>query len=84
MLIIRKLSEDDVDALDEITSNDQVYRFIPPFQKSCGNLIAAIRNLGGREFDKERMIGAGIYLCGEPNTLIGLAEMFDIRRRKSR
>ena len=85
MLIIRKMTEDDVGALNEITSNDNVYRYIPPFlyKKSRGNLLAAIRNLGGREFDKKRMICAGIYLCGEPDRLIGLAEMFDYKMRKN-
>jgi len=84
MLIIRKMTEDDVDALNEITSNDNVYRYIPPFlyKKSRGNLLAAIKNLGGREFDKKRMICAGIYLCREPDRLIGLAEMFDYKIRK--
>ncbi len=30
-LVIRKMTEDDVDALSEITNNDLVYRYIPPF-----------------------------------------------------
>lgn len=83
MIIIRKMTEDDLDALNEITSNDNVYRYIPPFlyKKSRGNLLAAIRNLGAREFDKKRMIIAGIYQREEPNRLIGLAEMFDYKKR---
>lgn len=83
MLIIRKMTEDDIDFLSEITNNDNVYKYIPPFlyKKSCGNLLAAIRNLGGREFDKKRKIDAGIYLSAEPNRLIGFAEMFDYKKR---
>lgn len=83
MLIIRKMTADDIDSLAEITNNDNVYKYIPPFlhKKSRGNLIAAIRNLGGREFDKKRSIVAGIYLCDEPEKLIGLAEMFDYKKR---
>lgn len=85
LLIIRKMTEDDIEALNKITSNDNVYRYIPPFlyKKSRGNLLAAIRNLGGREFDKKRRIGAGIYLCEDPNNLIGIAEMFDYKKRKN-
>lgn len=85
MMIIRKMTENDLDALNEITGNDYAYRYIPSFlyKKSRGNLLAAIRNLGGREFDKKRMIGAGIYLCAEPDRLIGLAEMFDYTARKN-
>ena len=83
MLIIRKMTEEDIDFLSEITDNDNVYQYIPPFlyKKSRGNLFAAIRNLGGREFDKKRKIGAGIYLSAEPDRLIGLAEMFDYKKR---
>ncbi len=85
ILIIRKMSEDDVDALSEITSNDNVYRYIPPFlyKKSRGNLLAAIRNTGGRDFDKKKAIIAGIYLKSEPGRLIGLAEIFDYKKRLS-
>ncbi len=30
-IVIRKMTDADVDALDEITSNENVYRYIPPF-----------------------------------------------------
>ena len=82
-LIIRKMTEDDIDSLSEITNNENVYRYIPLFlyKKSRGNLLAAIRNLGGRDFDKKKMIVAGIYLSAEPDRLIGLAEMFDYKKR---
>lgn len=85
MLVIRKMTEDDVDALSEITNNDLVYRYIPPFlyKKSRGNLLAAIRNLGGRDFEKKKAIIAGIYLRAEPDKLIGLAEVFDYKKRIS-
>lgn len=83
MLVIKKMTEADIDALDEITSNDNVYKYIPLFlyKKSRGNLLAAIRNLGGREFDKKRKICAGIYLREAPDRLVGLAEMFDYKIR---
>lgn len=81
-IIIRKMVEGDVDGLIEITDNPDVYQYIPPFlyRKSKGNLLAAIRNLGGRDFDKRKLIIAGIYLCEEPDKLIGLAEMFDYKK----
>lgn len=84
-LIIRKMTEDDVAALSEITENPNVYRYVPPFlyKKSRGNLLAAIRNLAGRDFEKKRMICAGIYLSADPEKLIGLVEMFDYKPRKS-
>lgn len=83
MIIIRKMTEDNLDDLSQITENDNVYRYIPPFlyKKSRGNLLAAIKNLGGRDFDKKKMIIAGIYLSKDPDRLIGLAEMFDYKKR---
>lgn len=85
MLIIRKMTEDDVVALSEITNNDHVYRYIPPFlyKKSRGNLLAAIRNMGGRDFEKKKAIIAGIYLQTEPERLVGLVEIFDCKQRIS-
>lgn len=83
---IRKMTEDDVDALMEITSNPNVYRYIPPFlyQKSRSVLLTAIRNLGGRDFDKRKLIIAGVYRLAEPERLVGLAEMFDYQKRAGR
>lgn len=57
-LIIRKMTEDDIDSLSEIINNENVYRYIPLFlyKKSRDNLLAAIRNLGGRNFDKKKWL----------------------------
>lgn len=65
--------------------NDNVYRYIPPFlyKKSRGNLLTAIKNLGGRDFDKKKMIIGGIYSCEEPERLVGLAEMFDYKKKNN-
>ena len=83
-LVIRKMTENDVEALSLITENENVYRYVPPFlyKKSRGNLLVAIRNLGGRDFEKKKLIIAGIYLPTEPDTLIGLAEMFDYKKKR--
>lgn len=44
-------------------------------------MLAAIRNLGGRDFDKKKWIIAGIYMCEQSDRLVGLAEMFDYKQR---
>lgn len=82
-IIIGKMSENDVGSLEEITENANVYRYIPPFfyRKSRGNLLAAIRNCGERDFIKKKHIIAGIYLKKRPDKLVGIAEMFDYRKR---
>lgn len=81
-IIIKKMAEEDVDALSEISHSDEVYKYIPPFlyKKSKAMLLTAIKNLGGRDFDKQKLIIAGIYLK-DTNRLVGLAEMFDYKKR---
>lgn len=56
--MIRAMREEDVDNLSTLTSNENVYRYIPPFlyKKSRGNLLAAIRNLSGRDFEKRNSL----------------------------
>lgn len=64
-IIIGKMSENDVGSLEEITENANVYRYIPPFlyRKSRGNLLAAIRNCGERDFIK-KSISSPEYILG--------------------
>ncbi|WP_028042550.1 GNAT family N-acetyltransferase [Candidatus Stoquefichus massiliensis] len=85
-VIIKKMELNDVEALSEISNNDNVYRFIPPFlyKKSNKVLETAIKNLGERDFEKKKQIIAGIYLKDNPNRLVGLAEMFDYKKRENR
>ncbi|WP_041139973.1 GNAT family N-acetyltransferase [Beduini massiliensis] len=85
-VIIRKMELNDVAALSEISHNDHVYKYIPPFlyKKSNKVLETAIKNLGGRDFEKKKYIIAGIYLKDNPNRLIGLAEMFDYQKRENK
>lgn len=82
IIIIKKMEESDVTALAEICNNDNVYQYISPFlyKKSMKILITAIKNLGGRDFEKKKLIIAGIYLKEMPDKLIGLAEMFDYKK----
>lgn len=82
-LLLAKMQETDLGQLHKITSDPEIYRFIPPFlyNKSKGNLLAAIRNLGGRDFDKRKKLVLGVYLDSEPGKLIALAQVFDYRKR---
>lgn len=85
-VIIRKMALSDVAALSEISNNDNVYKYIPLFlyKKSNKTLETAIQNLGGRDFEKKKQIIAGIYLKDTPNRLVGLAEMFDYKKRENK
>ena len=85
-IIIRIMELSDVAALSEISNNDNIYKYIPPFlyKKSNKALETAIKNLGGKDFEKKRYIIAGVYLKDNPNRLVGLAEMFDYKKRENK
>ena len=57
-VIIRKMDMNDVAALPEISNNDNVYKYISPFlyKESNKMLETAIKNLGGRDFEKKKLI----------------------------
>lgn len=82
-ITIKKMTQSDVAALAEISNSDNVYKYIAPFlfKKSNKFLSTAIKNLGGRDFEKKKIIIAGIYLNDNPNRLVGLSEMFDYKKR---
>ena len=52
-IIIRKMELNDVAALSEISNNDNIYKYIPPFlhKKSNKALETSIKNLGGKYFE---------------------------------
>lgn len=85
-IIIRKMESCDVEALSEISNNDNVYKYVPPFlyRKSNKTLETAIQHLGKRDFEKKKRIIAGIYLKENPEQLVGLAEMFDYKKRDNK
>ncbi len=71
-LIIRKMTVEDVPALSQISHNEQVFRYIPmSFYKK-------------NDFVKKKQIIAGIYLQEDPTMLVGLAEMFDYKKRENK
>ncbi len=85
-VVIRKMEEADIPALAEISRNDNVYKYMPPFlyQKTDSALGGAIKNLGGRDFESRKWVIAGVYPVSDNTKLIGLAEMFDYDESASR
>ncbi len=81
-IIIRKMTESDTEALFEIFSNNNMYRYIPDFlrTKNKETIRRAICEIGNRDFSEERWIMAGVYLPENPERVIGTAEIFDYSR----
>ena len=82
---IHMMEESDVDDLIEITHNSNAYRYTPPFlyMKSRRSLITIIKNLRGRDFEKHKMVIAGIYHNADKK-LVGIIELFHIKKRKGK
>ncbi len=78
-IIIRKMTEEDADALLEICSNENVYRYTPDFMftRNKNTIINNISQLGGRDFEKKRYIIAGVCPPDNPDRIIGTAEVFN-------
>ena len=75
-LILKRVEEEDADALSELVSSTRVYRYLPTFlfEKKYADLHEVVRKLY-TECLQESVI-LGIYLQGE---LCGLAEMYGLR-----
>lgn len=78
-ILIRRMTEQDTDALFEVLSNDNVFRYLPDFlhMREKRELEGMIGQFGGRFFRERRWVLAGICLACEPERVIGTAEMFD-------
>lgn len=82
-IIIRKMTEADVDGFFEISNNENVYKYTPEslYRKSKTALSNAIKNLGERDFIKKKWIIAGVYLPRDPDKMVGTAEIFDYNKK---
>lgn len=81
-IIIRKMTENDADALMELCNSEAVYRYAPDFMITK-NRKAVIRNIAqicGRDFEKKRYIIAGGCLQDYPDYIIATAEIFGYDR----
>ena len=78
VIIIRKMTEADIDAFMEICGSENVYRYTPNFMFTKNRKTAAnnISQLGGRDFEKKRYIIAGVCLSNESDRIIATAEIF--------
>ncbi|MDD3243548.1 MAG: GNAT family protein [Eubacteriales bacterium] len=82
-ILIRRMEEGDLDALRRITGNDLVYRWSPHFlyHQSDKQLLSAIANLGGQDFEKKRWIIAAVCRPEAPQQMLGTAEIFNYDRQ---
>lgn len=79
-VVLKKISEGDIDDFFMIHSREEVYKFIPG--KARKN-IKTVKNMIGhyeRDFNKKKMVFLGVYIREFEEKLVGLAEIFDINK----
>ena len=80
-LILRRITENDREALQEMAHSNNVYRYEPTYllEQQYTDMDQLLRDLYGEYFEKKQNLFLGIYLKDHPTELCGLAEFYDYR-----
>ena len=80
-LILRKITEDDREALQEMAQSNIVYRYEPTclLEQQYTDMDQLLRDLYGEYFEKKQNLFLGVFLKDNPTELCGLAEFYDYR-----
>ena len=80
-LILKKITENDREALHELSHSNTVYRYEPTYliEKQYDDMDCLIRNLYGVYFKEKKNLFLGVFLREDPTELCGLAEFYDYR-----
>jgi [ribosomal protein S5]-alanine N-acetyltransferase len=76
-IILRKIIDSDLDNIFEIYNNEKLFQYTPVRFKKNKNTVANMIGHFERDFYKRKCIFLGICLKSEPNSIVGIAEMFD-------
>lgn len=80
-IVIRRLGDADVPALNELVRSPNVYRYLPTylFEKQFADQHQMIRQLYGTCFAAGESLILGVETCGD-KSICGLAELYGLRR----
>ena len=80
-IVLRKITEEDREALREMARSDIVYRYEPSYllEQQYTDMDQLLRDLYGEFFGKKQNLFLGIFLRDRPSELCGLAEFYDYR-----
>jgi ribosomal-protein-alanine N-acetyltransferase len=78
-VVLRRIEQTDREGLEELVSNDKVYKYLPTFlyEKQDPDLERVIDGLYGELFTSRESLILGI--CSEDDDLCGLAEFYGLR-----
>lgn len=79
-IVIRRITDEDAEAIKELTENDNVYRYLPTFlfEKQYKDVHQMINELYGDLYRNKESLILGICLK-EDNRLCGLAEFYGFK-----
>ena len=75
-ILLRKITEQDLDALCSIYQNPNVFRYIPGDAKKSRDTVSHLIDHFERDFRKGKELFLGICLPEAPDQLLGVVEMF--------
>lgn len=85
-ILLHRMSEEDAEALSELTSNPRVYRYLPSFlyERQKEDKREVIRDMDADCFQTRESILLGIYLRRNPERMIGIAEIYNYEEKKEK
>lgn len=80
-LVLRKLTEDDADALQVMAHSNIIYRYEPTYllEQQYSDMDQLLQDLYGKYFKEKQNLFLGIFIRDNPEDLCGLAEFYDYR-----
>ena len=80
-LVLRRITEQDRDALQEMANSKIVYRYEPTYllEQQYTDMDKLLHDLYGEFYEKKQNLFLGIFLKDTPAELCGLAEFYDYR-----
>ncbi len=75
-VLLRRIAENDLDALYELYKNPNVFTFIPGSAKKSKETVLHMIGHFERDFHKKKMIFLGVCRAEQPDELVGTAEIF--------
>ena len=80
-VILRKITEDDRETLQEMARSNNIYRYEPTYllEQQYDDMDLLLRDLYGKYFENKQNLFLGVFLKDHPSELCGLAEFYDYR-----
>ena len=80
-VILRKITEDDRETLQEMAHSNIIYRYEPTYllEQQYTDMDQLLADLYGKYFTEKQNLFLGIFLKDHPSELCGLAEFYDYR-----